>query len=191
MKYAFLFTMILLIAIVGFKGYVFAEYSYSADVITRLEAARILVESIELDDVLAAHVYTHPFNDVRKTDDAVVGFLYENKIVFGTSADTFSPDTPCTLNMYLAMVFRALDFTEQNGDFEYENIGINNTDISSYEFNALREYTKTVIEDSGQSEDDLNNIFLSKNQLIYITLYSNVTRIKSNKLKLMDKFTDF
>jgi len=98
------------------------ESGYNFDSMpTRAEAAVILVKLLGKESEAIEMNYTHPFTDVPEWADPYVGYLYENNITNGIGDNKFGSDDLCDINMFCVFLLRALGFTEDNGDFTYDN----------------------------------------------------------------------
>ena len=86
---------------------------------TRAEAAAMLVRLLGAEDEAQELVYDAPFIDLVDWQKPYVQYLYENGFANGTSATMFSPEQPCTAQMYAAFLLRALGYNEADGDFTY------------------------------------------------------------------------
>lgn len=86
---------------------------------TRAEAAAMLVRLLGAEDEAQKLVYDAPFIDLADWQKPYVQYLYENGFANGTSATMFSPEQPCTAQMYAAFLLRALGYNEADGDFTY------------------------------------------------------------------------
>lgn len=87
---------------------------------TRAEAAVMLVRLLGLEDEAKSAAGT-PFTDLQDWQAPYVNLLYHRGMIRGASYDKFEPETPCTAQMYAALMLRALGYSDQSGDFTYEN----------------------------------------------------------------------
>ena len=88
----------------------------------RSEAAIMLVRLYGAEDEAAAAYQngeiSHPFQDVGEIASPYVAWLYTKGITKGTTATTFSSNTPCTDKNYVVFLLRALGY-EDGTDFQY------------------------------------------------------------------------
>lgn len=85
---------------------------------TRAEAAAMLVRLLGKEAEAKELTYTAPFTDLKDWQKPYVQYLYENGLVNGTSAASFSPQRACTAQMYAAFLLRALGYDDP-ADFTY------------------------------------------------------------------------
>lgn len=85
---------------------------------TRAEAAAMLVRLLGKEAEAKELTYTAPFTDLKDWQKPYVQYLYENGLVNGTSAASFSPQRVCTAQMYAAFLLRALGYDDP-ADFTY------------------------------------------------------------------------
>lgn len=86
---------------------------------TRIETAVMLIRLLGKETAAKENNYKHPFTDVPEWADAYVGYLYENGLTKGVGDNKFGTGL-CTGKMFCAFVLRALGYTEDNGDFAYD-----------------------------------------------------------------------
>lgn len=89
--------------------------------LTRQEATTLLVRLLGAEEDALASGYTAPFTDVAQWAKPYVGYAYENGIVNGTSATTFSGTASITMEQFLTLVLRMLDYSDQAGDFAWND----------------------------------------------------------------------
>lgn len=87
---------------------------------TRAEAAVMLVRLLGLEEE-AKNAAATPFIDLQDWQAPYVNLLYHRGMVKGASYDRFEPESPCTAQMYTAFMLRALGYSDQQGDFTYDN----------------------------------------------------------------------
>ncbi|MBQ9979537.1 MAG: S-layer homology domain-containing protein [Oscillospiraceae bacterium] len=111
---------------------------------TRVEAAIMLVRLFGAEDGAVMDFeqgnISHPFNDVPTWADYAIAWLYSNGLTKGVS-DTQYGKGDCTAQMYCTFILRALGYTEEAGDFTYDQaiekatqLGIYNSDFISEAF---------------------------------------------------------
>ena len=89
-------------------------------VATRLEAAVMVVRLLGKEEVARAENKSHPFNDVPEWANYYVGYLYQNNITKGVSADSFGSADTSTAAQYATYVLRALGYDDSKGDFYWD-----------------------------------------------------------------------
>ena len=101
-----------------FKG---TDDGYQLDrSLTREEAATMLVRLLgQEEEALLSSAEKHPFTDVSEWADPYVSYLYREGITTGVTETTFEGKNPCTAQMYVTFVLRALGYTEAAEDFTY------------------------------------------------------------------------
>ena len=90
---------------------------------TRAEAVTMLVRFLGRETEALGKTKKHPFTDVPKWADAYVAYAYECGLTNGIAEKTFGSDMPCTPEMYLTFMLRALGYSSsgQKPDFSYED----------------------------------------------------------------------
>lgn len=127
-----------------FRG---TEKGYALDQpLHRGEAAVMLLRLLGEEDAARKQGGTHPFRDVPAWLDASLGYLYQQGLTQGMTAETFCPELDCSLQMYCAFLLRALGYTEEAGDYTYDEVlafskekGLLPGNLSGEEF-FLRDY---------------------------------------------------
>ena len=113
----------------------------------RSEAAIMLVRLYGAEEEAAAAYQngeiSHPFKDVGEIASPYVAWLYTKGITKGTTATTFSSNTPCTDKNYVVFLLRALGY-EDGTDFQYADClnfaaGLGFYDASLFEGTFLRD----------------------------------------------------
>lgn len=77
-------------------------------IMTRAEAAVMLIRLLGADKEAAEKNYKSPFKDVPDWCAPYVGWLYENKMTVGTSETTYTPQDAITCKQYSMFLRRAL-----------------------------------------------------------------------------------
>ena len=80
--------------------------------VNRHEMATIMAKLVLGNETADNYVGTHPFTDVFPWADKYVAACYENGLVSGTSATTFSGNQPLTAVQAAAMMLRALGYKD-------------------------------------------------------------------------------
>ena len=62
-----------------------------------------------------------PFTDLPEWAEKYIGYAYTMGYASGSSSDKFNPDAAVDANQFCAFILRVLGYSEENGDFEYEN----------------------------------------------------------------------
>jgi len=88
---------------------------------TRAEALVMLVRILGKENEALSRGGKHPFLDVPSWADKYVGYAYESKLTNGVSATKFGSDREASASMYITFVLRALGYSDQNGDFTWDN----------------------------------------------------------------------
>lgn len=86
----------------------------------RVEGLVMLIRLLGREEAALGGTWSHPFQDVPVWADKHVGYAYENGITNGVSDTEFDSDSAVTVNMYLTYVLRALGYSDENGDFDWE-----------------------------------------------------------------------
>ena len=90
---------------------------------TRVEAVTMLVRFLGREKEALGKKKDHPFTDVPDWADGYVSYAYECGLTNGIAEKTFGSDMPCTPEMYLTFMLRALGYSSsgQKPDFSYED----------------------------------------------------------------------
>jgi len=81
--------------------------------LTRAEGVTLLVRMIGMEKTAQNGVYNNEFTDVPEWAAGYVGYAFENGITNGTAVTTFSPNDKMTDYMFLTLVLRALNYSDQ------------------------------------------------------------------------------
>lgn len=87
---------------------------------TRAEAAVMLVRLLGAEQQALSLSYTAPFTDLKGWEAPYIQYLYQNGLAKGTSATTFSPQEPCSAQMYAAFLLRALGYDSATEEKTYQ-----------------------------------------------------------------------
>ena len=87
---------------------------------TRTEAAVMLVRLLGCEEEARAGARSHPFRDVAPWAQDYIAYMYEKGLTRGMSETRFGAGEPCSAQMYVTMVLRALGYDEGDGDFTYQ-----------------------------------------------------------------------
>lgn len=127
---------------------------------TRQEMAVMQIRLIGLEELALADPLGHPFTDVDSWASPYVGAAYFLGLINGTSETTFGGNEPTTAPQYLSLVLRTLGYSDQDGDFAWNEswkladmIGLtagqygsdssfNRGDMAYISFNALGSFIK-------------------------------------------------
>lgn len=86
----------------------------------RGEGLVMLIRLLGLEEQALACDSETPFSDVPAWLKPYVAYAYENDLTNGTSDTTYSPGSPCSAQMYVTFVLRALGYSDgDGGDFTY------------------------------------------------------------------------
>lgn len=86
----------------------------------RVEGLVMLIRLLGREEAALSGAWSHPFLDVPEWADKHVGYAFENGITNGVSDTEFDSGSAVTVNMYLTYVLRALGYSDDNGDFDWE-----------------------------------------------------------------------
>ena len=83
---------------------------YDADLLlTRIVAARMIADITGLSIKAESSSFTHPFIDLSKNAEQLIGFLYHNNIVEGITNNHFKENNICDESTFLVFLLRAID----------------------------------------------------------------------------------
>ncbi len=90
---------------------------------TRVHGLVVFIRIMGLEDEALAYTGSHPFTDVPPSHWAYryVAYAYHLGVTNGTTATTFSPNTPISAKNYIAFMMRALHY-EEGTQFNYSTI---------------------------------------------------------------------
>jgi len=88
---------------------------------TRAQAVTMLVRLLGKDATALAGGFQDPFTDVPEWAAPYVAYAYQNGLTNGVSDTAFGPSGPCSAQMYVTFVLRALGYDDKLGDFSYAN----------------------------------------------------------------------
>lgn len=86
---------------------------------TRIEAIVMLVRSLGKESDALRYGLTSPFTDVPDWASMYVGYAYQSHLTNGISATEFGTGE-ATASMYVTFALRSLDYSDQNGDFSWD-----------------------------------------------------------------------
>ncbi|MFP4697427.1 MAG: transglutaminase domain-containing protein [Eubacteriales bacterium] len=112
---------------------------------TRAEAAVMFVRLLGKEKEAIENKYNHNFTDVPDWANNYVGFMSEYKLTSGVGNNEFGSSLPANANMYMTFILRALDYDEQQGDFQWDkavNKAVDLEIISNFQKNYLKEFTR-------------------------------------------------
>ncbi|MFO7611671.1 MAG: PASTA domain-containing protein [Clostridia bacterium] len=138
------------------------DIGYELDrVPNRAEAGVMLVRLLGKESEALGGSYSHPFTDVPEWVDRYVGYLYANDLTKGVGNNLYAPYEPVDARTYLTFILRALDYSDDEGDFTWEGavefsqvIGI----ISARETAGFQGETFTRGHMAAMSYNALNNL---------------------------------
>ncbi|MDO4731948.1 MAG: hypothetical protein Q4B50_00325 [Bacillota bacterium] len=90
--------------------------------LSRAEAAHMLVCLLGAEENARSREWPHPFQDIPAWAEPSISYLFAEGLCQGITQEEFCPDLPCSLQMYLGFVLRALGYSEEAGDYTYEEI---------------------------------------------------------------------
>ena len=85
---------------------------------TRIQGLVMLLRLLGLEDEALAYTEPTHFTDVGWGAE-YVAYAYDNGLTNGTSATTFSPNTPLNANGYVTFLLRAMGYSDAEGDFDW------------------------------------------------------------------------
>ena len=103
----------------------------------RIEAAIMLVRLLGKESEAVMGAYQHPFTDVPDWADAYVGFLYEEGLTKGIGESVYDSYSDVDAKTYLTFLMRIIGYSDDAGDFSWENAVEDAWDIGLINF---REY---------------------------------------------------
>lgn len=96
---------------------------YDADILlTRLAAVRMIADITGLSIQANSTSYTHPFVDLSRSSEQLIGFLYHNNIVEGITNNHFMENNVCGESTFLVFLLRAIDTVSgKTADIDQDN----------------------------------------------------------------------
>lgn len=110
----------------------------------RVEAAIMIVRLLGRESEALLSSYQHPFTDVPEWADPYVGLLYESNLTKGIGNNLFAPYAIVDARTYLTLLLRTLGYSDDNGDFSWEEAVINSLEL---ELISSREYETLITEE--------------------------------------------
>ena len=86
---------------------------------TRVEAAVMLARQLGVEEEAKKSTFQHPFTDVPKWADPIIGYMYKNNLVKGTSATTYGSSNLISTQEYMTLMLRSLKYDDTKGDFKW------------------------------------------------------------------------
>jgi len=86
---------------------------------TRVEAVVMLVRSLGQESEALAGSWPDPFTDIPSWASKYIGYAYQKSLTNGVSATEFGTGS-ASANMYVTFALRALGYSDQNGDFSWD-----------------------------------------------------------------------
>lgn len=87
---------------------------------TRIETAVMLTRLLGKEEDALSSNLSHPFTDVPPWADPYIGYLFQNGLIKGVGNNLFGSDFLVTPLQYAVFVLRSLGYTEEKGDFTYD-----------------------------------------------------------------------
>lgn len=113
----------------------------------RVEAAIMLVRLLGSESEALMGEYQHPFTDVPDWADSYVGFLYEAGLTKGIGGGLYDSYSDVDAKTYLTFLLRTIGFSDDAGDFTWENaidgaLNIGLINFREYETLNNQEFTR-------------------------------------------------
>ncbi|MBR3569508.1 MAG: phosphodiester glycosidase family protein [Oscillibacter sp.] len=89
---------------------------------TRLQGLIMMIRFLGEEEAALACQEDSPFTDVSGEAESYVSYAYRRGVTNGTTESTFTPGATLSVNAYLAFLLRAMGYTEDGGDYAWENI---------------------------------------------------------------------
>jgi len=90
---------------------------------TRTEAVVMLIRVLGKESEATSGGWKHPFTDVAAWANPYIGYAYEKGLTSGMSATTFGTGS-VTAAQYLTFVLRAMNYSDKEGDFSWNNSAV-------------------------------------------------------------------
>lgn len=88
----------------------------------RIQGLIMLIRLTGNEEAAEASAESHPFTDVAPWAAPSVAFAYKQKWVAGYGDGRFGGEETLTEQQYLALILRALGYSEDSGDFSWETV---------------------------------------------------------------------
>ena len=88
---------------------------------TRVEGVVLLLRLIGRADDAVNSNYSHPFTDVLSWADKLVGYAYQNKLIYGVGNNKYGSSSNMTREQFVTVVLRALGYDDTKGDFYWKD----------------------------------------------------------------------
>ena len=138
---------------------------------TRQEAMVMLIRLLGQEKEAQSKAWDHPFDDVSGWADRYIGYAYNTGLTKGIAPDKFGGDDAATPEQYIVFLLRALEYSEESGDFTYSDakekalgiglLGGGNPEISDFTRGdvALLSYNAILLNPK-EKQEALANILL-------------------------------
>lgn len=140
---------------------------------TRAESAVMLVRVLGKESEARQKNYSTAFTDVPGWAGPYIGYLFNNKLTYGTSSTEFGSKDAITANQYLALILRALGYSESVGDFNTDNV-----------FDKAKELGLLSTEDAAGFKTASN---FTRDDVVGISYNALETRLKNSNKTLIEK----
>lgn len=138
---------------------------------TRVEAAAMLVRLLGAEDEAKEMKYNHPFTDVPKWADNIVGYMYEKGYTKGISEKSFGSNQTTIARDYTTFMLRSLGYSSSS-DFNY---------TEALEFASSKGIITT------DEATNLNKESFKRNEMVMLSYRTINTDLNGEKEKLLNK----
>lgn len=87
---------------------------------TRVEAGVIIVRLLGQEEYALANNYAHPFSDVPSWADAYIGYLYQQGLTKGVSANRYDSEAKVTPDVFMTFCLRSLGYQDGEDGYEWD-----------------------------------------------------------------------
>ena len=142
--------------------------------VTRIQGVVMLLRLLGLEDEVMAWTEPSHFTDIGWGDN-YVAYAYANGLTNGTSATTFSPDTPLDANGYVTFLLRAMGFSDAEGDFSWAD--------------ALSFAVEQSMMDAA-SANTLKNLSMNRGDMVDLSYAALTSPVKGGEQTLAEQLID-
>jgi hypothetical protein len=105
-----------------------------ASPLTRMQAITLVIRLMGLEQQADAYAGDNPFTDVPDWGSPIAAYAYSEGITAGVNSGhtLFDPDSPVTYREFTAFLLRVLGYSENNGDFTFDQTLSKAVNISLY-----------------------------------------------------------
>ena len=139
---------------------------------TRAESITMLIRLLGEEEAALSAAHKHPFTDVDAWAQRYVGYAYRMGYTKGVSNTRYDGSSLTTAAQYMTFILRSLGYSEDAGDFRYENAVADSV--------RLGVITQSVANEINSSE-------FKRDHMIHISYLAMSATVKNGNMTLLEK----